>query len=369
MLIISNIKSVYHLVIPEKIRFYIWKIRYFIVSNIVFMIKKILPSYKIVSLGNLNRGKIFYLINFAGDGWGALSTWAHVMLHVSFARRKGYVPYVDLKNVTNAVLLCDKEDMGKVNCWDLYFKQPQYDYSLDDIMHSRKVIVVKSPPVIPEYARYRNIRTLDLPLNRDDFLWWRSRYLICPFSDAIISYAEELKRKLFPKGEKILAVSYRREFEWQHYHQSTLTPPGTHLIRGGLFDVFSQIKRLLKNYSYKYFFFFVDDREALVSAKKEFGSSCIYLERPLRHFFSSGKIIPMTDLMSVNVEIGLREHDVCLTAKEYLASIYLMSKCNSFLSAGGTSDLLAYLINNNQFENFFQIEGKGDANHHVGEGK
>ena len=285
------------------------------------------------------------------------------MPYVDFALKKGFIPVFDLKNVEHPDMLLDPEDFGKVNAWELYFEQPQKKYSLDEVLHSRKVII--APPEPPKFFWKENILNTRLPLPKEDFNFWRKMYEICPFSSEIISYAEELKQNLFPKGKKILAVSYRRSFEWCHYQELEFVPKGSHPIRGTLASIIKDIERMLSEFHYEYFFFTVDDREALETVRQHFGSACVSTERCIGHFYKDGKPISKEDIPSRIIEYNKRAHDVRLRAKEYLADVYLCAQCDSFFSCGSSADMVAYLINNGKFEHFVQGVEKLDSETHV----
>ncbi|MGN0739627.1 MAG: hypothetical protein ACI4LX_05590 [Treponema sp.] len=320
-----------------------------------------------VSLGKLNPHKVFYVIRTHGYSWGALTTWILIMPHILFAKKKKYVPIFDFLNVNGLPMLLDKEDERKKNAWELYFEQPQKQYSLEEILHSKKVIITESG--CPEWTWTEEILNANLPIDDEQFNIWRSMYEICPFNSDIISYAEQLKKKLFPKDKKILAVSYRRSFEWHHYWQSELTPTGSHLIRGSLSSIIDEVKKELFDYGYEYFFFTVDDREALTVMRETFGGKCISTERVMPHFFENNQPIVKDNIDAKFVEYGKRDKDVYLRAKEYLADVYLCSQCDSFLSCGSSADFMAYLINNKNYEHFVQLKGEGDTKTHGEENK
>ena len=350
-------------------KFFLPKILRVKIYNLYSIIRRIFSTDidygKKVSFGKLNPHKIFYIISTGPDvdKWGVLTTWIMLMPHVAFSYNKGFVPILDLKNSTNLDGILDSENIGKINAWNLYFKQPQYDYTLDEIRQSKKVILANNR--VPDFIWEKDILNANLPLNEKNFLFWRILYEYCPLSDDIINYAEKLKMLLFPQNKKVLAVSYRRSFEWHHYVKSEFVPEGSHLIRGTLNDILKEIDSKLKEYNYEYFFFTSDDRESYVAVKDKFGNKCIFTERPVVHFFENGKPLPKNDINSRIVEFGKRKNDIYLRSKEYLADVYLLSQCDSFLSCGSSADFMAYLINNKKYEHFVQIKGEGDTKIHA----
>lgn len=318
------------------------------------------------SFGKLHPRNTFYVIRTHANNWGVLTTWIMTMPHVLFAKKKNFVPFFDLHNVDKIGMLIDKEDEGKLNAWDLYFEQPQKKYKLESILRSKKVIIMDEG--CPDWAWTEEILNANLPIDDKQFLLWRSMYEMCPFNTDIVSYANQLKETFFPKGKKILAVSYRRSFEWHHYWRTEYTPEGSHLVRGSLYEIVEEIKKELNDYGYDYFFFTVDDREALTVMRDTFGAKCIATNRVMPHFYENGKPVREDDIKTRTMEYGKREKDVYLRAKEYLADVYLCSQCDSFLSCGSSADFMAYIINNKKYEHFVQIKGEGDTKTH-GENK
>ncbi len=353
------IKNFLKKILPQ----FVWKSLKEIKKNFHKIFRKDDLYRSLFTFGKLNSKKIFYIIRTHANNWGILTTWIMAMPHVYFAKKKKFIPFFDLKNINEIEMLIDKEDEGKENAWDLYFEQPQKEYKLDEILHSKKVIIMDRG--CPEWTWTESILNANLPIDDNQFLVWRSMYEICPFNKDIISYATQLKEILFPKGEKILAVSYRRSFEWHHYWRTESTPEGSHLIRGSLSSIIEEIKKELKDYGYEYFFFTVDDREALTVMKEIFGTKCIATERPMPHFFEDGKPIERSNRYKRELEFYKREKDVYLRGKEYLADVYLCSQCDSFLSCGSSADFMAYIINNKKYEHFVQIKGEGDTKTHA----
>jgi hypothetical protein len=205
----------------------------------------------------------------------------------------------------------------------------------------------------------------NFPLKDEDFSFWRRMYEICPLNEEIISYAKNVREKIFPSdGKKVLGVSFRRQFERLHYYQLSWLKAGTHLIRATLTDVISIIKEKMVEWNYEYFFFTVDDREALEAIKKEFGAACLYNERPLIHNFKNGIPVRLDDIEESCKEFGRRQNDVYLRGKEYLTDVYLLSCCDSLISLGSSADFFAYIMNNRKYKHILQNNGKGDTEYH-----
>lgn len=341
--VLTKMKKVVKKVLPKQI------------LNIIKIFYKKDNNIEIHKLGIRNPKKIFYVIKIFDPHWGSLSSWLCSMPRVKFALDSGYVPIIDFKNISDfPSMLLDLDKFKKENAWDLYFTQPQIDYSLDDILKSSKVIYSSVKHNI-DYSNFsRSVINGNLPLSNIDFLVLKKLYSLCHLNDEIIRTAMNTKNKLFPAEKKVLGVSFRRCFERLHEINSDLTPIGTHIIRLTLKQLLIRIRELLKLYNYDLFFFTTDDRESLTVVKEEFGDKCIYNERPLGHHFENGNPIPKGQEEKMIVEFYKREKDVYLRNIEYLTDVYILSQCDSLLSCGGTADLFAYIINDGKYEHVVQ---------------
>jgi len=334
----------------KQIKFLI-KVRF---NKIAYSMEMELP----LRLGKNNPNKIFYLIGYYQTEWfveqGVISTWLDFMPQVLYALSKGYVPIIDMLNNYKPMML-DEKNRGRINAWDLYFSQPQNDYTLEEALNSEKVIFGKDQTNI---SLSDDIKWSNIPLADTDFNICQEMLKYGNLSKTIVQNGDSFIRKNFPSGKKILGISFRREFEQLHYFNSWITPPGTHIVRTTLSELVETIKKVLKEIKYDKFFFIADDREAYDVVKRLFGDKCLYSERPVRHSFMDNKPIPLDRKDLIYVEYDKRDDDCMLREMEYMTDVYILSKCDSLLSAGGSADLFAYLLNNKKYENVIQLRDK-----------
>jgi len=153
--------------------------------------------------GGRNPDKTFYVIRRRDWYCGLFSLFLTNLQRIDDAIKNGYVPVVDMQNDFNIYLTEDK--IGKENAWEYFFKQP-CGYSLEDIKHSRNIIIGSG--AVPEMFPYLNI----------DFLYGRTGELehwkklvrqYMKLSDVAKQNVEEEYARLFSKGDKILGVKCR----------------------------------------------------------------------------------------------------------------------------------------------------------------
>lgn len=81
--------------------------------------------------------KIFYVIR-RPNMWGLMSILTVYIQHIWYARRRNWIPVIDMENAPNLYL--EDEAVGKgINTWEWYFEQPM-GYSMKDIAHARNIV-------------------------------------------------------------------------------------------------------------------------------------------------------------------------------------------------------------------------------------
>ena len=92
------------------------------------------------SLGNKNKNKIFFIIKRTPGG-GFFSNFIYVVKWINYARKKKYIPIVDMENFPTKYN--EKKNLYNVkNVWELYFNQIS-NYKLKDVYRSKNIIFCK----------------------------------------------------------------------------------------------------------------------------------------------------------------------------------------------------------------------------------
>lgn len=154
-------------------------------------------------LGKENPDKVFYVVRRRDMYCGICSHILSALAHIDEEVGKGRIPVVDLQNSFNIYLT--EEQVGRVNAWEYYFKQP-FGYTLNDIKKSRNVVVgsYKIPLIFSFWDK-------DTLMGKTgELAHWRElarKYLI--LSDEAQRAVDEAQKRLFGEGEKILGVKCR----------------------------------------------------------------------------------------------------------------------------------------------------------------
>ena len=101
-------------------------IYYFIARRNVLQKKK--------SYGKCNAGKVIYIIkpDYQDGVEGLLSLIHKQVIYIDYAKKNGYVPFVDWKNYKTQYY------DGKNNVWNYFFKQPS-DIKEEEVYNSKNV--------------------------------------------------------------------------------------------------------------------------------------------------------------------------------------------------------------------------------------
>ena len=102
---------------------------------------------KKISFGDENKDKTIYIVkpDYQDGVEGLLSLLYKQILYIDFAKRKGYVPFVDWKNYKTQYY------DGKNNAWEFFFKQPS-EITEAEVYKSQKVYQQRCDSYFGEYT-------------------------------------------------------------------------------------------------------------------------------------------------------------------------------------------------------------------------
>lgn len=280
-----------------------------------------------ISLGTDNPDKTFYLIGYDDNGGGLFWLANKAAMHIAYAIEHNYIPVIDYKN--HLTQYTPKEELGKVNIWEKFFKQPSY-YRVEDICKSKNIIINKKSPA-PQ-KRYL-MGQESFYGNNEKIKYYKNIYkkYIIP-TEEIQSYLEEWKDKLFTNKGKILGILCRGT-------DYVVRKPKNHPIQPTAEMVITEAKKVMKKYDCNFIFIATEDEDILTKFKNAFKDKLLFLPQKRYH---------KDDISSGEFLAQAKEHDTSRNptedAKMYLAAIYLLTKCNCFIGGrtGGTKAVLLW---------------------------
>lgn len=278
--------------------------------------------------GNKNVDKTFYVmtkeIRFKN---GLLSLAFSVLEQLDYVDKNGWIPIVDLQSYKNQYLESDK--IGKENAWEYYFEQLS-SYSLQEVYNSKNVILGYDDPCYLEnyekrysidrmselYNKYIHIKTDLLKKIEHE----RTRYLGC--------------------YKNVLGVLYRGT-------DLNALKLAHHPIQPDLHELIAEIKEKYKDWNCDKIFLSTEDEYATLEFKKEFGDNIVYTDQT--RYSDTGKQW-ISDIKKD------RKNDRYLRGEEYLTTIYILTKCNHFISGISNGSIMTIIMNDHRYQHVNMID-------------
>lgn len=297
-----------------NIRFYIeekFPRIYLAIRKIVTIGLKIKSHERKKKFGKLNPNKTVYIIRIRRAKLGLMAQYLAVLAHLDYAVKRNYLPVVDFQNYPNTYL--DDNLLHKINSWEYYFKQPS-NISLEEAYQSHNVILsnMETPRAsAPRTMYYEN-------LNGDEKKYWLD---LC---ETKICMQKTMQNSCEEKLNEILPDSIREEGVIGVVCRGTdLLNFTKHSKQPSMEKQMEIIKKLMREYKCKYIYVASDSDQAIQKLKREFGTEIIFHTDQKRFdcFGNSGAKV----LSDIHFD---RENDSFIKGKEYLQSVYLLSKCD-----------------------------------------
>lgn len=286
-----------------------------------------------VSYGRENADKKFYVFGVPDNSGGL---WWHInkiLMHLGYAEDKGYIPVIDMQNYKSQYV--EDNDLGKVNVWEIFFKQPA-GYSLGDIKNSKNIILSKKAP-----SPSKKYLMGHSPFYDDDnrikyFHNLFEKYI--HFNESTQDYLDKLYENLFKGKGKIVGVLCRGT-------DYVVIKPKNHPVQPNPSDVIEDVKEVMKSHNCNYVFIATEDMDILEMFMRAFGEKLLYVDQKRVRKFELGE---SNYLASVNIEKN-KGIDTFAKGIGYLSATYLLSRCDCYL-AGRTGGSKGVLIMSNGFE-------------------
>jgi hypothetical protein len=316
---------------------------YMISVDIIIKFIARLPIYKYylrykirerrVQWGNSYHNHVFYVIGM-NDPYGGL-WWLinKVVMHIAYAEQKGYIPVVDMQNYWTQY--SRPETFGKINVWELFFKQPG-GFSLNDIKNAKNVVLCKKEPApSSNYLMGQN----EFYDNIDRMSFFRGIFHKYIHLNAQTSLYLQRERESLFKGRKRMVGVLCRGTDY------VVIKPKAHPIQPEPCDVVNDVKRILDTYECEGVFLATEDQDILDIFKESFGEKLTYIDQPRlrKEDLRKDELLSKTKLR-LNKNTTPFEDGV-----KYLTSTYILSCCTCFLS-GRTGGAKGVLLQSKEFE-------------------
>ena len=248
--------------------------------------------------------------------------------YIVYAESLGYIPIVDMKYHYNQYFKDGR--MYKDNAWEYFFKQPA-GYSIDDLTDDAEIKMSLRWPIDPEFSLTKTNLYADMDNNRIKYQKYFDKIQYAP---DIKNYLESNYKKIIGDETEILGILCRGT------DYLNIRPYG-HAIQPDPQTVINKAKELLKKYNYKKIWLATEDADIYDMFKKEFKD--ILIENPQYRYRNT------KDKVLSQVFVDRKDHNYNL-GKEYLLTMYILSKCKYFIG-GVTCGTHGLWLLSNAFKN------------------
>ena len=276
------------------------------------------------SYGIENPDKYYYVIGQNDLSCGLWWIINKVVMHLVYAEEKGYIPIVDYLNFKTQYH--NNNEFGKINIWEKFFEQP-YNISLDDIRHSKNIII--SDKYAAPSSKYLMGNTdFYTDSNRRNYFKKCFKKNI-RFSNIALEYLERIKMEIIPMNARVLGVLCRGT-------DYALKRPQGHPIPPSPDEMITKAREVMNTYHCEYIFLATEDAHILERFLCEFEKKLLFVEQKR---ISPDDMKGVDRVMDANIKVN---EDRFKMGLDYLCATYILSKCNCFVAArcGGTKGVL-----------------------------
>ena len=292
-----------------------------------------MPEVK-TSFGDLYPDRTFYLIRIYPPGTGYLGNYNYVLGYMNYAYQKGWIPVIDMYHYDTVYTPHNIEQDVPVDMWGAFFEQPwdeihQRRYSLEEVYNSKNVVLSCGSEDFCDYSF--------LPEN---ISWQRKMMKQIPFIPYMQKYAEGMLNTTIGENNRpVIGMPLRGTDYKQHY--------AGHSIQ---LDV-SEAYKYYKIYKEKWY----PNSELYVYCNSEEQKTVDDLKKGVPNVISS-RTHRLSEYSSLNVSDALNQGNKFEMLRDYLANMYVLSKCDSLIGTMNNGFYTAFLWSDGKYEHFDCID-------------
>ncbi len=256
--------------------------------------------------------RIPYIIRRHSYTVGLFSYFITTLGGIAYADENGYIPVVDMKHYPNTYLY--DSEVGKVNSWEYYFKQPDA-LTLEEALSCRTYIIGKDSegrtflPSPSELSFHNEDGKLD---------YWRKlckKYI--HFTQPVLDGLDRELKKF--AGKRVLGVLARgTDYAALKPHKHPIQPTAEQAI--------SKTREVMNTGGYDVVYLATEDKNIAAKFQEAFGEKLLLPEADyIDYDYDSPEL-----LSSYTTE---RKNDKYLRGLEYMISMLVLTKCNGFITS------------------------------------
>lgn len=263
----------------------------------------------------------FYIIRRKGDSAGLFSYVLTVLEKFAFCEENGFVPVVDMQHTRNTYLY--KREVGIVNSWEYYFKQPA-GYGLKDIRKCKNVYFSD--------VKIKGLVGSSCFRDKEELEKWSNLYKkYVVLNNVTKEHIEDVYKQLFNASDRVLGVLCRGTDYNNKPHLHPIQPEPQRVIE----DAWEQLTRG----GYNKVFLATEDTEIYELFRKSFGEKMVAVD-----------CIRYVGKEEITTRENTRKNDKYIQGLDYITTIYLLAKCTGILAGYTNGALAAVLINADKYE-------------------
>lgn len=291
---------------------------------------------------DFSKYKGYYcLIRLEGVKLGIFSYFLVLASAVAECMEKGLIPIIDLKNVKNE---WNKGKGIEYNPWNLYYKQPA-GFDLEDVdLDSTRIIIRDDYPA----ENIRPCDSMEFLTNDIAVAYWRSflkKYFVC--TDEMQKFLDARYQGTIA-GKKTLGVLCRGT-------DYKILQPKEHPVQPEVADIINKVKEVLEEKGYTHVYLATEDIEVAEKFQEAFGEKLI-VSKDMKVGYE------VQEYLSTYMEHEKIDFDS--NTKEYLASMYILSKCNALVAGRTSGSVAAFLMSDGYEYHYFYNLGRYKLNNY-----
>lgn len=291
------------------------------------------------SFGPANPQYTFYVIrgidhtckHYCGVPLNLLAIYSYILSHLLYAERKGYLPIIDQRNdPVNNRKICPTSDTD--NPWEYFWEQP-IPYTLEEVYHSRHVILSKRSWYEPgnlgySVAAHQNIETIRA---------YHKLSTKVPLNEETQRYIDKWKERLILNRGKIVGVALRRG---GYAKADSWHAPG-HPIQPEPEELAEIVSQRLAEWNMDSVFLTTEEELYIDLFRKFFGDRLICMPRVRYHGCQD---------YPTEEDPLYRSGQRYQTALDYLTEMELLAACDGLVGSITSGLRYAIIQNNGMFE-------------------
>ncbi|HOY39192.1 MAG: hypothetical protein KBB11_02315 [Bacteroidales bacterium] len=285
-------------------------------------------------LRNSAKPKPYLLIRRTDKNIGLGSYILLNLGHIHYAVENNMIPVVDMQSYPNTYL--ENHEVGKVNAWELYFRQPA-NIGVADVKLRDCRVVDTAPAFVP-------CDNMDFLTNHKLVQYWQKftrKYLV--LTKEIQAHMDEVYLNITGGSEKrILGVLCRGT-------DYLSTKPYGHPVQPEVDDVMAKAEQVMKQYNCSYLYLATEDKGILDRFREKFGDRLLY-NSAMRYGDTQDKRLSEFRFN--------RDRDAYLKGLEYLESLVILSRCNCLIGGRTNGSLCALMMSEGYEYQYFWNLGR-----------